>query len=411
MGVSMPYLAPGLAFIATFALVYVLRPIAVRVRLTDVPGGRKRHKGEVPLVGGIAMLIGIIAGATTGVESLISIWHLIVPAIMLVIVGTLDDRFGISIYWRFAAQIAAALIMMFGGGLYLTDIGDPFGTGTLGLSFLAMPVSLLITLTVINAWNFIDGIDGLAASMALVVLLGGSLSAGLLAPTSALALIACAAILGFFIFNFPAYRFRHIRAFMGDAGSTLLGFVVVWLTIAVTQGQAREVTPVAALWFALMPLADFFSCFVRRIIKGRSPLSPDREHFHHMLLRAGLTVRQTLLVLVGFASFYALVGVAGTYFEWPDVWLFTPWFLLLCTQYAIIKRLALMLRCRKIRARAQAMAQAETAPIHAGEPRPVYVDPSSRLAAGPGRQSASSTPRYATSGQGSSEQGSRAASR
>ncbi len=345
----MGYIVPAaIAFSATLALVYLLRPLAMRVRLIDAPGGHKRHDGDVPLIGGIAMLAGIVVGAVASSEPFGSTWHLIVPAAMLVTVGTLDDRFGVSIYWRFAAQIVAALIMMIGGGFYLTDIGDPFGQGTITLGRWAIPISLIITLTVINAWNFIDGIDGLAGSMALIALMCVSLSAGLLAPTSALALVACAAILGFIIFNFPIYRSRNVRVFMGDAGSTLLGFVVVWLTIAVTQGEGRALSPVPALWFALVPLADFFSCFTRRVVTGRSPFRSSREHFHHMLLRAGLTMRQTLFVLTGFALVYAAVGLAGAYFEVPDVWLFLPWLLLLITHYWIIRRLVIVIRSRRI---------------------------------------------------------------
>ena len=95
--------------------------------------------------------------------------------------------------------------MMLGGGLYLRDIGDPFGTGILGLGILAIPLSVVITLTVINAFNFVDGIDGLAASMALIALVAGALVSGLTGSPAAIAVIACGAILGFLPFNFPGY--------------------------------------------------------------------------------------------------------------------------------------------------------------------------------------------------------------
>jgi UDP-GlcNAc:undecaprenyl-phosphate/decaprenyl-phosphate GlcNAc-1-phosphate transferase len=208
----------------------------------------------------------------------------------------------------------------------------------------------VITLTVINAFNFVDGIDGLAASMALIALAAGALAAGLRAPAVAVAAMACGAILGFLLFNFPAFRNRNLRTFMGDAGSTLLGFIVVWFTVTISQGEHRALSPVAALWFALMPLSDFFSCVVQRVAKGKQPLHPGREHFHYMLMRAGLNGRQVLGVLVAFGLFYAAVGLVGASRKLPDWALFAPWITLLGLQYFIIKRLAVHLRHRRWRA-------------------------------------------------------------
>src|SRR5437588_6386393 len=150
MGLS---LSTALAFAVTAALTLTLRPLALRLRITDKPGGRKQHIGEIPLVGGIAMFIGTLVAAMTAVQTT-GLWTLLVPAALLVIVGVIDDRFNIGVSARLAAQTCAVLIMMIGGGLYLRDIGDPFGTGRLGLGILAIPGSVLVALSVINAFNF-----------------------------------------------------------------------------------------------------------------------------------------------------------------------------------------------------------------------------------------------------------------
>jgi len=361
MGLSSSFV---LAFAVTVVLTLTLRPLALRLHLTDKPGGRKHHSGEIPLVGGIAMFIGIIVAATATVQTT-DRWALLVPAALLVIAGAIDDRYNVGASARLVAQICAALVMMIGGGLYLRDIGDPFGTGRLGLAFLAIPVSVLVTLTVINAFNFVDGIDGLAASMALIALASGALAAGLKAP--ALTVAAIGAILGFLLFNFPAFRNRRLRTFMGDAGSTLLGFLVVWFTLSICQGQDRSLSPVAALWFALMPLSDFFSCFIRRVAKGKMPLHPGREHFHYMLMRAGLSGRQVLAVLVAFAVCYAAVGLIGGRHRVPDWALFAPWITLLGLQHFIIRGLAKYLRHRRWRSSKAAVVLAES-------PVPAYFD-------------------------------------
>src|ERR1700686_97453 len=336
----------ALAFAVTVVLTLTLRPLALRLHVTDKPGGRKHHIGEIPLVGGIAMFIGILVAAMAAVQTT-DRWALLVPAALLVIVGAIDDRYNAGVSARLLAQMGAALVMMIGGGLYLRDIGDPFGTGLLGLGFLAIPASVLITLSVINAYNFVDGIDGLAASMALVALAAGGLASGLRAPAVSVAAMACGATLGFLLFKFPVFRNRHLRTFMGDAGSTLLGFVVVWFALSISQGEHRSLSPVAALWFALMPLSDFFSCFVRRVARGKMPLHAGREHFHYMLLRAGLSGRQVLAVLVAFSVFYAAVGLIGANHKLPDWALFAPWITLLGLQQFIIRGLAVHLRLRR----------------------------------------------------------------
>ncbi|MGB7738195.1 MAG: MraY family glycosyltransferase [Steroidobacteraceae bacterium] len=358
------FFSAALAFAVTAVLTLTLRPLALRLHLTDSPGGRKHHAGEIPLVGGIAMLIGILVAAVIAVETTTH-WAFLVPAALLVSVGVIDDRYNIRAAVRLSVQVCAALVMMLGGGLYLRDIGDPFGTGLLGLGFLAIPISVLITLTVINAFNFVDGIDGLAASMALIALAAGALATGLTAPAAAVAAMACGAILGFLPFNFPGFRSSRLRTFMGDAGSTLLGFIVVWFTVTISQGEGRALSPVAALWFALMPLSDFFSCFVRRVAKGKLPLHPGREHFHYLLMRAGLSERQVLAVLVAFGLFYAAVGLIGASLKLPDWALFAPWITLLGLQTFIIKRLALYIRYRRWRAsKVVVVIPARTAPAH-----------------------------------------------
>jgi UDP-GlcNAc:undecaprenyl-phosphate GlcNAc-1-phosphate transferase len=164
------------------------------------------------------------------------------------------------------------------------------------------------------------------------------------------AALACGAILGFLPFNFPAFRNRRLRTFMGDAGSTLLGFLVVWFTLSISQGKGRSLSPVAALWFALMPLSDFFSCVVRHVARGKMPLHAGREHFHYMLMRAGLSGRQVLAVLVAFAVFYAAVGLIGASHKLSDRTLFAPWITLLGLQHFIIRGLAVQIRHRRWRA-------------------------------------------------------------
>ena len=137
-----------------------------------------------------------------------------------------------------------------------------------------------------------------------------------------LVMIAIAVVLAFLLFNFPMPLNRPVRTFMGDTGSTLLGFIVVWVCMRLAHGPEAVISPVTALWIAALPIFDLFISFGRRLRKGQSPLQPDREHFHHILQRAGLSDRQVLLVMVGTAFLVAMTGVLGHRAGVPDGVLF-----------------------------------------------------------------------------------------
>jgi UDP-GlcNAc:undecaprenyl-phosphate GlcNAc-1-phosphate transferase len=137
---------------------------------------------------------------------------------------------------------------------------------------------------------------------------------------------------------------------MGDAGSTLLGFAIVWITIGISQGSERTISPVHCLWFAALPIFDFFTCFVQRIVRGKTPFTPGRDHMHHILQRGGFSVQQRLAILVGMQSFYSMVGIAGHYSGAPDVLMFAAWSLLGLSQAAILRQVSKRHRLRfKIR--------------------------------------------------------------
>ena len=269
----------------TLLLMVALRPLAVGLGLVDRPGGRKAHVGEIPIVGGLAMFAGIFFGLAIIPDLAAGYWYLLLSGALLVIVGVLDDKYDIPAEIRLVAQTCAVIIMVYGGGLVVWSIGSPLGFGNIELGPFALIFTVLVTLTVINAFNLVDGVDGLAGSMAIIALLGIVISGGAAADTTSIAGVVSASVVGFLVFNYPVYANRRLRSFMGDAGSTLLGLVVVWLTIRVSQGDTPSMSPVIGLWFVSVPLFDLFTCFIRRVARGRSPFRPGREHFHHMLYR------------------------------------------------------------------------------------------------------------------------------
>lgn len=306
---------PGalIAALVCVMLLLALRPLAIALNFVDTPGGRKRHIGKVPLIGGLAMYMGFAAGAIVVLPS-VETTYLLVGAGLLLLVGVIDDRYDLPPSVRLGTQFSAVLLMYFGADVAVVTLGNPLGVGELTLQPASLLATVFFSIALINAINMTDGVDGLAGSMVLVALIGLAF-AGHGGAVSALALVGAAVVLGFLAFNFPLKVNRPIRTFMGDGGSTVLGFVTAWLMIGVSQPPNSLVSPAAALGFVAVPLYDLTSCFFRRLFDGRSPFSADRNHYHHVLQEAGLGRRQILAVLLSAAfsvlALCSLLEVAG----------------------------------------------------------------------------------------------------
>ncbi len=332
--------AMTIALAVTIVFMVLLRPIAKAVRLLDRPGGRKIHEGDIPITGGIAMFAGLLAGAVILKDNSALFPSVFAASSLLVAVGVVDDKYSVPASIRFVAQIVATVIMVFGAGLQLAAIGDPFGTGVISMGSFTLIFTCLVTLTMINAYNLIDGVDGLAGTLALIAFLAVALVGSVGSPASSFALVASAAVLGYLLFNLPLNWNRSVHSFMGDAGSTLLGFTIVWITLTVSQGPERIISPVHCLWFAAIPIYDALTCFVRRIAQGKSPVQPARDHFHHTLRRGSMSMRQVLGTIAGLQLIYAIVGLAGHYAGVPDANMFALWSLLGLTQWWVIRQFA-----------------------------------------------------------------------
>lgn len=322
-----PEFAPLVSLLATVVLIFVLRPLAVRVGLVDIPNERKSHREPTPLVGGLAIFAGLAVGfflCRDGPVPLTEreIYSFFGAGLLLVVVGLVDDFLELSPAVRLVAQVLAALLMVFGAQVYLKDLGTmtPDG-GLLPLGIFAVPFTVFAALGVINALNMCDGLDGLSGSLTLTSLSGLILAAytwGVPADTALLPILGTA-IAAFLLFNLRILGRERASIFMGDAGSMFLGLALTWYAIALSQGETRALPPAAALWFLMIPIFDAVSMMLRRIMKGRSPFAADREHLHHIFLLAGYSVNETVLVMTGVASCGVFMGLASIYFQIPEL--------------------------------------------------------------------------------------------
>ena len=307
-------------FLFSLASLFVARKVARKVGLVDKPNYRKLHHGLIPLVGGISVFAGMAFFFIQHWNNLRQPGLYLLCAGVLLVVGILDDRFDISVKIRACVQAAIAIIMMTVGGLYLNSLGQILGPWELVLGPFGYVLTLLAVLAAINAFNMVDGIDGLLGGLSCVTF--GSLGVLFVLdkqPDLALWCFAIiAATLPYILLNLGIPWGRKFKVFMGDAGSTVIGFTVVWLLLQSTQGQSHPLNPVTALWVIAIPLMVMITITYRRIKKGQSPFTPDRQHIHHMVMRAGFTSGQAFLLITGLAAALAAFGIMGEWLGWPE---------------------------------------------------------------------------------------------
>ncbi|HEX7551310.1 MAG TPA: MraY family glycosyltransferase, partial [Candidatus Methylomirabilis sp.] len=293
-----------LSVLITIAMVPVFSILAVRWQLVDLPGARKVHTRAMPRCGGIAMALGAFVPVLLWnyMDPLVQGW--LAGALILVAFGMADDFRGLRPRWKFLGQIAAALFVIFWGGVKIRTLGMLAPDDFLLPGWVSIPLTLLAIVGVTNAINLADGLDGLAGGICLLIFtcigylayIEGDTVNGLVA----LALVG--AIFGFLRYNtFPA------TVFMGDTGSQLLGFSAVTLSLDLTQGNTA-LSPVLPLILVGIPVLDTLTVLATRIVRGRSPFTGDQHHFHHNLMALGL--RHTESVTLIYAGQTALVLAA-----------------------------------------------------------------------------------------------------
>ena len=330
-----------LAFLSSYLALITLRPVAVSVGLVDKVGALKLHGDSVPMIGGLAILVGYCFVLAVHPILLQANVPFLLCGTFIVVTGLLDDRFRLSPLSRLSIQIAVALIAVFGAGLTVDNIGAPFLTGVVELGWFAVPFTILVFVGGINAWNMIDGIDGLASVLAFIGLGFLLAVAGWSGPALQASLLALLCSIGaFFLFNLPFRGLRRHRTFLGDAGSTFLGFAVVWHALTLSQDSTAAISPITALWFVALPVYDVITTTLRRVLKGVSPLAGDRQHLHHLLQDHGLSIRQTLVVMAILALLGGLIGLSSHYAGASDSLMFGIYALLGAIYFLGVRRLA-----------------------------------------------------------------------
>ena len=299
------------AFIVSFAFTFATTPLvrrfAFKIGAIDIPkDNRRMHKKPTPRIGGLAIIFGFTVATLCFAQPSRQLYGTLAGAAIIAVMGVIDDCKNLPAKLKFVIQIIAALVVVFAGDIKIDVFTNP--------NFLSdnpywvLPEWLSVTLTVIwivfitNAVNFIDGLDGLAAGVSAIM----SISLVFISIRVGEYSIA---ILGIALmgscFGFLPFKFNPAKIFMGDTGSTFLGFMLATLSIQGVFKSYAVISFAVPLLILGLPLFDALFAMIRRILRGQSPMTADRGHLHHRLVDMGFSQKQTVFIL------YAISGVLG----------------------------------------------------------------------------------------------------
>lgn len=293
-------------FFTSCLLVPFVKKIANHVGAMDYPNERKVHTKPMPRLGGLAIFGAFLLGYMLFARTSLQMLSILIGGFIIILTGVVDDIKPVPAKIKFLLQIVASAVVVFYGNIVLNHI-DVFG---FSMDF-PVPINYIVTIlfivSITNAVNLIDGLDGLAAGVSSIYFLTIAIIAFILnlmqGLDTVLSLIMLGSTLGFLVYNFnPA------KIFMGDTGSLFLGFTIS--VIALLGFKAATLTSlIVPLVILAIPIFDTALAIFRRVLKGESIGAPDKDHFHHQLLKMKFSVKSTVLIIYGINILFAAVSV------------------------------------------------------------------------------------------------------
>tara|TARA_Y100000768_G_C23941353_1_gene665280 strand:+ start:463 stop:1524 length:1062 start_codon:yes stop_codon:yes gene_type:complete len=318
-----------ISIIASIAINSVLRNYAKKYKLLIALPDRSRkfHKRPTPLTGGIAILVALLLSSKLYID-LNNLngyvpeftYNLVIASIPLVALFLIDDYKGISPLFRLLIQILCSLYIIQTTGVYLQDLGNLFGFGEVNLAIYSIPLTLFCIVGIMNAFNMIDGINGLCSGCALVSMILIGFYSGLVYDSMLILLVG--SIIGFLIFNLRTFG-KQRGVFLGDSGSNLIGFWVAWISIYASQNELYTIYPITLVWFVAIPLLDCIGLIFSRLFNKKNITSPGRDHIHHKLLNK-YSPEKTLLIIIIISFVTGMLGIYlnNTYSSYVSMYCF-----------------------------------------------------------------------------------------
>ncbi|MDW3208789.1 MAG: MraY family glycosyltransferase [Reichenbachiella sp.] len=268
--------------------------VAHSKRILDEPDFRKFHDINTPRLGGLAIFAGFMTGVAIFGQMSLGIQQLLAGSLIIFFVGVKDDINGVSVFKKFFVQVLAAGIVLFYADIRISSFQGFMGVYDLevGMSY---AFSFLVILCITNAVNLIDGVDGLAGSIVIVICMAFGTYFYLYGEPSYA--YVCFALTGAMV-GFLRYNLLNARVFMGDTGALVSGFIISILAIHFIEMDKVASAPALAIGILFIPIFDTIRVFIIRVYRGVSPFMPDRNHVHHYLCDLGFSHLQVVLVLV-----------------------------------------------------------------------------------------------------------------
>ncbi|MDE6840229.1 MAG: undecaprenyl/decaprenyl-phosphate alpha-N-acetylglucosaminyl 1-phosphate transferase [Oscillospiraceae bacterium] len=303
-------LALLLAAVVSLASTPLVKVLSVKFGAVDVPkDNRRMHNHPIPRMGGLAIFLGFLAAVLLFVPLDTAKRGMLLGAVIIVVLGVLDDKYALPAKPKFLVQIIAALIAVMSGNrievLSNPNIFSPNPVWKLGV--LSIPITVIWIVAITNSVNFIDGLDGLACGVS-TISAATMLVIALLVVKELDVAVMMAALVGACI-GFLPYNFNPAKIFMGDTGSTFLGFIMATVSV---NGMFKQYTIISfVVPFLMLGLPIFDECFavIRRLSRGQSPMAPDRGHVHHRLIDMGFSQKQAVGVLYVISAILGLSAV------------------------------------------------------------------------------------------------------
>ena len=311
-----------LALLGLIVITIIISSLAKSIGLVDMPDNiRKMHTGNIPLIGGIVIFISIIFGTFVfGVEPFYRI--IIISLIPILIVGTLDgiESVEVPVSFRFIAQILSSWIVILFTDVYLKDLGNLFGQGVIHLNQFGIPFTIFAVVGMCNAFNMLDGKDGLGGSVAVVIISSLFILLYFNGIHDYFGLILILSLTVFLAFNLNLFGHEQ-KIFLGEHGSSSLGHLIAWNLVYLSQ-ETDFITPVTALWFAFYPLTDALFTIMRRIRSSQSIVQADRRHLHYLLSDYGFSDQKILLMIVFISILGTTLAIIANVLNIQDYYLF-----------------------------------------------------------------------------------------
>lgn len=304
--------ALAVAFLVSFAATPMVMSLAHKVNAIDVPKDKRRvHKKPTPLIGGLAIFYGFIVSVLCFAELDRETVGILIGCTIIVTVGIIDDITDMKAIVKLLCQIIAALIVVY-SGVRIEQFANPFARFIGGPPYICMNYWVSVAVTVFwitgicNAVNLIDGLDGLAVGVSSIASIC-MLVMTLLSQNMNVAIIT-AAVAGAG-FGFLPYNFNPAKIFMGDTGALFLGFILACISVQGFLKLSAIISFAVPIIVLGLPIFDTLFAITRRVLTGRSPMSPDRGHLHHRLLDMGFSQKQTVAILYTLTAVLCLTAV------------------------------------------------------------------------------------------------------